>query len=101
MAQPARTQRLISPGPTSRPASATLLNGVRQTLGVFLSAVGLAWLGRLLVVRDPVQGAWALQVMLSLAALLSGSWGAAHRYRTWTLPMRRLQQLLAEARDGD
>jgi diguanylate cyclase (GGDEF)-like protein len=77
-----------------------LLNGVRQVLGIFLSAIGLAWLGRLLVMRDPVQGEWALQVMLALAAFLSGCWGAAHRYRTWTLPMRRLQERLAAAREN-
>jgi diguanylate cyclase (GGDEF)-like protein len=74
---------------------------VAQGLSIFLSAVGFAWLIRLLVERDPVQGAWTLQVMLALAAFLSGCWGAAHRYRTWTLPMRRLQELLARTRDGE
>jgi diguanylate cyclase (GGDEF)-like protein len=74
---------------------------VSQGLSIFLSAIGFAWLIRLLVERDPIQGAWTAQVMLALAALVSGCWPTAHRYRTWTLPMRRLQQLLAQAREGE
>jgi diguanylate cyclase (GGDEF)-like protein len=74
---------------------------VGQGLSIFLSAVGFAWLIRLLIERDPIQGAWTIQVMLALAALVSGCWTAAHRYRTWTLPMRRLQQVLAQAREGE
>jgi diguanylate cyclase (GGDEF)-like protein len=78
-----------------------MAGAVGQALSIFLSAVGFAWLIRLLIERDPVRGAWTLQVMLAVAALMSGCWTAAHRYRTWTLPMRRLQQLLARAREGE
>src|SRR3712207_245827 len=70
--------------------------GAWEAAGILLSATGLAWLVRLLVLRAPVQGAWALQVLLALSAFLAGSWGAVHRYRTWTLPMRQLQLLLAK-----
>jgi diguanylate cyclase (GGDEF)-like protein len=74
---------------------------VGQALSIFLSAVGFAWLIRLLIDRDPVRGLWTLQVMLGMASLVSGCWTAFHRYRTWTQPMRRLQALLARAREGD
>src|SRR4051794_39584967 len=103
MAQTARTDSYepTPGGSLLQPGGKQLINGLRQALSIFLSAVGLAWLGRLLIDRDPVQGAWALQLMLALAAFLSGCWGAAHRYRTWTVPMRRLQLLLAKAHSGE
>ena len=77
------------------------LNPVRQVFGILLSATALAWLARLLIQRDPVQGAWALQVVTALAAILAGCWGAFHRYRTWTVPMRKLQDLVGRAHAGE
>jgi diguanylate cyclase (GGDEF)-like protein len=101
MADPARESD-GTPAVFVRPARANVwLDFVRQGLSILLSATALAWLGRLLVTRDPVQGVWALQVMMSLAAFLAGCWGAVHRYRTWTLPMRKLQTLLGQASRGE
>lgn len=76
-------------------------NGVRRGASILLSATALAWLARLLVVRDPVYGAWTLEVMLAIAAMMAGCWGVVHRYRTWTVPMRSLQDLLAKAHAGE
>jgi diguanylate cyclase (GGDEF)-like protein len=101
MAEPTRQQDVNSITPARSWPSATSAGAVGQGLSIFLSAVGFAWLILLLIERDAVRGGWAVEVMLALAALVSGCWTAAHRYRTWTLPMRRLQQLLAQARDGD
>src|SRR5687768_3035107 len=93
---------LSMPDPSSKHLSRfSLLSGIGHAMSILLSATAMAWLARLLVVRDPVQGAWALQVMMALAAFLAGTWGAVHRYRTWTLPARNLLTLLARVRDGE
>jgi diguanylate cyclase (GGDEF)-like protein len=99
MPRPSRNEesaRTPAPAPTL-----DAFNVARQALSILLSATALAWLARLLVLRDPVQGAWALQVMMSVAAFMAGCWGAAHRYRTWTLPMAKLRELLPRVREGE
>jgi diguanylate cyclase (GGDEF)-like protein len=78
-----------------------VLNGIRQGLSILLSITALAWLGRLLILRDPVQGAWTFQIMMAVAAFMAGFWGVVHRYRTWTLPMRALQAMLPRAHRGE
>jgi diguanylate cyclase (GGDEF)-like protein len=95
-------QRNALPSSSSREnSSRKVLDGVCQAVCISLSILSMAWLVRLLVVRDPVQGAWALQVILAVAAFMAGCWGAVHRYRVWTLPMRELLELLPRAQRGE
>ncbi len=101
MARFSTEKPVLSHGNTGAGSAAKFWNGIRKGLSILLSATALAWLGRLLVVRDPVQGAWTLQVMLAVAAFLAGCWGAADRYRTWTIPTRRLLDLLPRVHRGE
>jgi diguanylate cyclase (GGDEF)-like protein len=73
----------------------------RIVLTILLAVAGLAWVLRLLLSRDAAGGAWTIQFMLAFAAILAAGWDAFYRYRSWTLPMRRLVELTRQALDGE
>src|SRR4051812_43916534 len=78
-----------------------VVDSVRRFVSISLAAAGLAWLAWLLVEREPVEGAWTIQVVLALATFAGGCWGEFHRYRTWTRPMRQFSELLIQIRGGE
>ena len=78
-----------------------LLSAMRQAVTVLLGATAVTWLLRLLIDRDPVQGAWAGQVMLALATLMGALWDVNHRRRHWQRPMAQLIDLLPQVRKGE
>jgi diguanylate cyclase (GGDEF)-like protein len=101
MVDSARQQGEITATEAASPVRRAAVLGVRRAFVILLTVSGLAWLGWLLVSREPVAGAWTVQVILALATLVAGCWGEVHRYRTWTRPMRQLQELLPTVRGGE
>src|SRR5687768_12369089 len=71
-----------------------------QATWIMISALALAWLLRLVLSSDPVQAAWMLQVLLSIATLLAAIHGALQRRRSWAQPVDELKALLPEIHAG-
>ncbi len=71
-----------------------------QALTILLTATAFAWMLRLLIARDPIRGAWTLQVMLAVGALLASCWGTVDRRRFWFSPIKQLKALVPQARRG-
>src|SRR6478735_5635659 len=101
MGDSARQQGETTPGMAGEIARQPIARSLRRGFVILLSSTVLAWTGWLLVVREPAQGAWAIQVILALATLAAGCWGEVRRYRAWTRPMRQLCELLPSVRGGE
>src|SRR5204863_5812817 len=58
------------------------------------------WLGWLVISHNPTRIEWSMQGMLAGAALLAGTWSGYCRWREWSRPRARLQELLPLVRSG-
>lgn len=71
-------------------------------IGVVLLAVALmALVVRVLLGGKAASTSWAIQILLAAATVAGICWGAYQRYRLWTLPVRRLGDLVAAVRRGE
>src|SRR5689334_14565219 len=98
MSDPARMENPSAAQAFARRARAA--NAVRLALGTVVASFAAAWLGWLLVSHDPTRIEWSMQGMLAGAALLAGTWSGYCRWREWSRPRARLQELLPLVRSG-
>lgn len=70
-------------------------------LGGLLAAAALLWLGRLFTDLEPVGGEWAVQVSLTVGAVLAGVVLAVQHHRWWGRPARALEELLPAVQRGE
>jgi diguanylate cyclase (GGDEF)-like protein len=70
-------------------------------VGGLLAAAALVWLGRLLGEEEPWGGAWAVQALLTVAAVLAGVVLAVQHHRRWGRPTHALVDLLPRVRRGE
>lgn len=100
MSESAREPGELQP-PQPQPVATARLEIVRQIATVLLAITALVWLVRLMISRNAIEGAWGMQVMLATSAIMAASWGSIQRHRMWTLPAKRLLQLLPEVHRGE
>jgi diguanylate cyclase (GGDEF)-like protein len=74
---------------------------VWQSLAILLGAAGFAWFVHQMLGDQHSHGNWLLMVLLATASLAAGCWGAISRWRDYSLPIRKLQKIVARIRDGD
>lgn len=70
--------------------------------GVILIAIAvMAVFARVLLRGRAAHDSWPLQVLLGAGTVAGIVWGAWQRYRLWTLPIRRLSEVVEQVRKGE
>ena len=88
--------------PAVEPASVAVRRDAVLQIGAILLAVAImALFVRLLLGGKAVSASWAVQILLAAATVAGICWGAWQRYKLWTIPVRRLGDIVQAVRRGE
>src|SRR5438105_11580632 len=88
--------------PTFPPRRAPMRRStVFSVVALVFEAIAFLWLLCLIIEKDLWQAVWILQLILSVAALLASFWTAVRRKQLLEQPLRRLEDLVPQVREGE
>lgn len=76
-------------------------HAVLQVVGILVGAAVVGAVLHWMIGAKHPTASWLLMVLLGVAALAAGCWGAIRRWHDYTLPLRLLQDLLPKVRLGE